>query len=1028
MTATAKNILRAIYEGKWLDIDYKNKLDKISHFWIGISDIEFQGGECKISCSGLELKGNYSLTDNMTLYFEKIIQAQIIDGTYLSQNKNLVFKIENSAQFSKLFSGVANLKILDYLADCKKMEGVPSLVKDSILVSAIDDGSLQDKPYKLNYEQFSQLVRAFLKKTKSENDKTQNISQLCINKLSLHTQKGLYILAYREISFDVKNRVLVPSEKISFNKEFCVSGNEKEKMSVANFLDADEICLLDDFDKNIFEIEDIIQSRIRKEQIDDTPRFLQMQRHLNVNLQNEFESITQMAENGALSIPLKAFFGELISSQKNDGQIAIVLANRKVNLDQLLAIHNAFAFPVSYIQGPPGTGKTNTIVNTIVTAFFNGKTVLFSSHNNHPVDGVFKALTSLEYKRANGQTCEIPFPILRLGNSDKVKEAMCYIQNLYERTKNEKIYSGTLLSDKNKKIENSKKLGELLKLHEEAVELDERKDALETMISKTDNMEMQLSLSGQQLSEIKKRRDEIPKITDEDALKLLDDDEVGFKKYLYFVSASYIKRLGGEEFSALREILKISDEDERASEFNKWTSVDENLFLLQKIFPVIATTCISARNLGSARANFDMSIIDEASQCDTVTALISVVRGKSLELVGDTQQLNPVITLDKNINDALKKKYAVSDDYDYIENSVYKTFLANDAVSDEILLHNHYRCEKEIIGFSNKKYYNNQLIVLSQKKEEEPLVFCDVQENPAEIKNTSEAEAKEIAGYIKNHPNENIGIITPFRNQKEQIDCALKEARLENYQCGTVHAFQGDEKDTILFSLALTNKTRAKTYEWLKNNRELINVATSRAKEKLVIFSNEKTIETLHKNSLSEIDQNKNRDDIYELFQYVKQNGKSKVSNIENNSRALGTKPYKTETENAFFETLNHALSTIISPGEKSKSNEKYKVETQVQASHLFEAYDWEKEIADYFYRCSFDFVIYKIGLRGKETPELAIELNGREHYIDERVKKRDEMKRKICEKHNFTLVSVENSYARRYNFIKQILLDYFKR
>lgn len=58
----------------------------------------------------------------------------------------------------------------------------------------------------------------------------------------------------------------------------------------------------------------------------------------------------------------------------------------------------------------------------------------------------------------------------------------------------------------------------------------------------------------------------------------------------------------------------------------------------------------------------------------------------------------------------------------------------------------------------------------------------------------------------------------------------------------------------------------------------------------------------------------------------------------------------------------------------------------------------------------------------------LAIELNGREHYERETVRRRDEQKKRICREHHFDLVCVKNSYARRYNYIKEILLDYFKR
>ena len=130
--------------------------------------------------------------------------------------------------------------------------------------------------------------------------------------------------------------------------------------------------------------------------------------------------------------------------------------------------------PVSYTQGPPGTGKTNTIINTIITAFFNNKTVLFSSYNNHPIDTVFQTLSSLQYKRHSGTIDIIPFPILRLGSNEKVKEALDYIETLYQKCSNITIYSTTLERNKYDTIERTKKLSTLLKNHQETVELAER--------------------------------------------------------------------------------------------------------------------------------------------------------------------------------------------------------------------------------------------------------------------------------------------------------------------------------------------------------------------------------------------------------------------------------------------------------------------------------------------------------------------------------------------------------------------------
>ena len=43
-------------------------------------------------------------------------------------------------------------------------------------------------------------------------------------------------------------------------------------------------------------------------------------------------------------------------------------------------------------------------------------------------------------------------------------------------------------------------------------------------------------------------------------------------------------------------------------------------------------------------------------------------------------------------------------------------------------------------------------------------------------------------------------------------------------------------------------------------------------------------------------------------------------------------------------------------------------------------------------------------------------------------VQERDRKKNAICQAHNMEIIRVENSYARRYNHIKGILMDYFSR
>jgi superfamily I DNA and/or RNA helicase len=769
-------------------------------------------------------------------------------------------------------------------------------------------------------------------------------------------------------------------------------------------LDEEDYHLLDDFEKNQEIIKDKITRSNPKVSVDDMPYIIAMGYDILINLDKEYEAIIEMYREDT-SVPIKAFFGELVKRPPRRKEYPIALLNKKVNIDQLLAINNAMKYPLAYIQGPPGTGKTNTIINSITTAFFNDRTVLLTSYNNHPIDSVFKVFQNIKYKDR-----VIPFPIIRLGNNEKVAESLDYIIDIYERTKNIDIYDKTLEKNKGDKIERTKKLTELLKKHERIIDLKERKETIEKLLSTYDQFTFQTDLQGRQLYSLEKELKSLGEVTDEEAIKYLSDDEDEFLKYLYYTSAKYIKRLSEPKYEELWHILNLDDKELRLTEFNNYLMREENLKNFLRVFPICATTNISAHKLGEPKQYFDMVIMDEASQCNTAVSLVPILRGRSLMLVGDPQQLNPVILLNSRDNKILKQKYSVADEYDYIKNSIYKTFLACDAVSDEILLSYHYRCHKKIINFNNKKFYNGKLKVKSKVKSDKPLVFIDVQDNNTDSKNTSPAEAEKIIEYVRDNRDKRVGIITPFVNQRILIESKLNENNIDDVTCGTVHAFQGDEKDVILFSMAVTDNTTPNTYSWLKNNKELINVATSRAKEQLIILSSMKNINRLHYTC-------GDNDDIYDLVNYVSTNGASRVAEKPMESRALGVKPFSTETEEAFLQSLKHALDNVL------YNKRKCTVHKEVSIAHVFQE---NLSDSDLFYTGRFDFVVYEKIYGKTEIPILAIELDGMEHYEDEKVKLRDRKKEEICRKQGFELIRIENSYARRYNYIKEILIDYF--
>ena len=1010
MDNICREIFRAIHEGKWLKIEYKNKSGDITRYWISIVNLEPYSRI--LAVDGLHL-GYYTVIRLDKIFLDSIISAEIVEGSFCERNEALIEDIAmNPKKYINMFQQNANLKILNYLEMCNKLDGTV-YETDFELIDYLDRETIDGEIYELSDEQFKQIVKYF----QFDKDRRQfesgrlQIKNLAMNVLSVHTKKGLYVLAYRKLGLDVKAKALKPYKEITICTQFTLAG---EVQNIRRFLEADEYELLNDFESKIEIIKDVITSHLNSsEMVDDIPYIIGLGIDVALDLKSEYKAILDMYAADNVSIPIKAFFGELLTKPRRTKAYPIALINENINLDQLLAINNAMKFPCAYIQGPPGTGKTNTIKNTIVTAFFNETTVLFASYNNMPIDSVTNALTGLKYKDKS-----IPFPILRLGNTEKLRHAINYINLLRKQVAAINIYEDTLNKRKEDRKIRAKQLSDLLKDYEDIVELKERKESMEHLIKYQKGMEnigsisaFQMDLQMNQMNNLNQKITEIGEISNDKVMELLDRNEEEFYQYLYFISAKYIKKLETKPFSELINILDANiKEDEKVDKFAKYLKKSENVKLLQRVFPIMVTTCISAHRLGSPEILFDMVIIDEASQCNVAISLVPIIRGENMMLVGDPQQLRPVVLLDDITNKKLRTKYNISDEYDYKENSIYKTYLACDAVSDEVLLRCHYRSNKRIIDFNNKKYYNSKLEILTNSGENEPLLFVDVENSRSEHKNTSPAEVNEILDYATLNKDKSIAVITPFVNQKNLIERGIAERKLGNVVCGTVHAFQGDEKDVVLFSTALSDRTTDGTYNWLKNNKELINVATSRAKDKLILLASKKELDRLHGTNTD--------DDLYELVDYVRTNGKSVVTKKQVSSRALGVQPFSTATENAFLDNLTHALGNIW------LTQSRYTIHKEVAISQVFQENLTHNAL---FYMGRFDFVVYE--KQGKaEIPILAIELDGKEHYTKAAVIERGSKKNEICKAHNLQIIRVENSYARRYNYIKDILMDYFKR
>lgn len=387
--------------------------------------------------------------------------------------------------------------------------------------------------------------------------------------------------------FDVKNRTLTQDDEVSVCREFTVDG---VKISAHWFLDADEFQLLDKFEENAELIKDLItKNNPEYNGVDDMPYVMALSRDFTINLDEEYNAILKMYEDNTVTYPIKAFFGDLTDKPRRIKNYPLALYNDKVNLDQLLVIHNGLKYPVLYVQGPPGSGKTNTILNTVVTAFFNNKTVLISSYNNHPVDEIYQKLSHLKYKGD-----DIPFPIIRLGNGEKLKDAIKQIRLLFKITSSMQVFDSSLNRKKTYEEHKTKALSDLLRKYEEKLDLSERKEMIKTMLSSSSNLPFLANLQGEQLVNVNNTLKEIGEITDDDIKPLISHDRLELFKFLNFTSAKFIKRLSEPKYEELTDIIFTKDLNEAVRQLNQYLSmmrIFKNflryfLLLQQQIFPL----------------------------------------------------------------------------------------------------------------------------------------------------------------------------------------------------------------------------------------------------------------------------------------------------------------------------------------------------------------------------------------------------------------------------------------------------------
>ncbi|QQD13411.1 AAA domain-containing protein [Sphingobacterium sp. UDSM-2020] len=721
------------------------------------------------------------------------------------------------------------------------------------------------------------------------------------------------------------------------------------------------------------------------------------------------------------------------------------------NLSQKESVNNAFTNPLSVIEGPPGTGKTQTILNIIANAVMNEQSVAVVSSNNAATKNVYEKLEN------NG----LHFLAALLGSSQNKRE---FIESQLEipdlstyRLSNEKLLD---LQQKNSNLfaqltENLAKKNELatLKLEKEGIETEYQHFLNNVRTAATFTLRSNISSdrllvlwnsivnqeqSGKQFSWWKKLGYLIRyRITNADFYKCAYVDMIKIVQEAYYRTRliELELRIGSIENvlhrfsfdSKMKEYTEISMRLFKSKLYKRYKGTERTRYTESELrsrsekfindYPVIMSTTYSLRRCLAEQTVYDFVIIDESSQVDLATGVLVLSCAKRAVIVGDLKQL-PNVVDDKMAQktDAVFQSFKLPEQYRYSNHSLLLSITELFPDVHKTLLKEHYRCHPKIIDFCNKKFYNNQLIILSDPKStREPLlVYKTVAGNHArERMNQRQIDviAEEIIPQLQLE-SVNLGIVTPYRKQTEALQSAFES---EMIKADTVDKFQGRENDVIIISTVDNEITE------FTDNANRMNVAISRAIDQLIVL--------VHGNE-SEKDSN-----ISDLLRYIEYNNfvtvNSSLHSIfdylykgyeEKRKKILSQKNIKSvfDSENLMYTLVRDILS--------QDRFSKYDVILHFPLRSLIMDFslltDDEAKYAGH-HLTHVDFLIYNS--LGKK-PVLAIEVDGYAyHSNEEKQMRRDNMKNIILKKYNLPLLRFSTTGSGEREQLVQKLSDITK-
>jgi superfamily I DNA and/or RNA helicase len=466
------------------------------------------------------------------------------------------------------------------------------------------------------------------------------------------------------------------------------------------------------------------------------------------------------------------------------------------NEAQIDAIQMAMSRKTVFIWGPPGTGKTATLGYIIANYMKLGKKVLFASNTNRAVD--VGLLSTLDAMQQIGFTIR-QNRITRFGDAaldDDRLEPILFEAQIEKVRDQKKQEAGEWIS--------------LLSNREQALRKVEKR--LRDGKQPTNNQELELKLIDQ-------------KIKDAGGLDALEEK--------------------------LDELNQVNDRKE--------------LWKKQLVATTLAKVCTSDL---FHDLEFDAVVVDEGSMANLPYLMVLAAHAKwHMVIVGDPMQLPPIALTSDN------------DAREFLEKDIFTTVSGAEKGEELFRWHDdnpeftaffdtQYRLESSLADVISSVFYEGRL--KTGKLGEQSLgqlsdrafhlvdtskygPYLEQKSGERGFKPVNLVHQEVIERLVKNMEGkgifmEQVGIIVPFRSAVYDLRNRLYEAGVRNVEVGTIHTFQGREKDYIIFDTVMSGEKQrggvrhysVRPLDEEKNGLSvprLLNVAFSRSRRELIVIA-----------------------------------------------------------------------------------------------------------------------------------------------------------------------------------------------